>query len=131
MIDVVRSKAKADCAVTAFASWFGITYEEVLIDLSKLAMQTGFKFDHTKWGTSDKLSEIYLFKRGLMPRNVPRRGQEKLTCIASMHSAGANSGHMVCIKEGIVYDTHEPTGLSLMQYRVKYSHGRHIRKVWY
>lgn len=119
-----------DCAIIATSNYLGLPYAEVQSKFDAIARQLGVKEPSKGQGTKTIVTDTFNLTMGLKKIPVPRRGQSNLTGICSMHSAGASSGHMVVILDGIVFDVFHPEGLSLMEYRQRYTHGRHIRAVW-
>lgn len=124
----IESKQKNDCTIVALTAYFGISYEQVREELMGHAIRLGMVWKMHK-GTPNILCQAFCYKRGLSPRLVPRRGQDKITGIVSLHSAGASTGHMVAMIDGIVFDADNPNGMPIAQYQTVY-HRKHIRAIW-
>jgi hypothetical protein len=124
-----NGRVKEDCAVIATSNYLGLSYDEVLSKFDAIARTLGVKLPSAGKGTASIVSDTFYLQHGLKKLSVPRRGQSNLTGIVEMHSAGANWGHMVVLLDGIVFDAFVPNGLSLTEYRARYT-SRHIRKVW-
>lgn len=124
----IESKAPNDCAIVALTHYFGLPYEEVLLELYAIAKELGIKWNPHK-GTPNVISWRFCEKRGLIKRSVPRRGQDKISGLVQLHSAGASSGHMVAMIDGYVFDAIFPDGIPIKEYQQRVTR-KHIRGVW-
>lgn len=121
------SRYPRDCAIVAISLYTGRSYDEVLAAIRAFA---GPNWLPNERGTPDAYSTAILTAWGLTKTTtIPRRGQEKITAIASVHSPGARTGHMIAIIDGHVFDA-TTEGMPLKQYQMTYSR-RHIRTLWW
>jgi hypothetical protein len=123
----IESKAPNDCAIVACSHYFGIHYDAVVTEFQTIADELGIQWKRQK-GTPSCITDMFCARRGLNQYPVPRRGQEKITGVISLHSANARSGHMVCMIDGIVFDAFAPEGIPIREYQ-SLSRCNHIRKV--
>lgn len=124
---ITESQRPNDCAIVALCNYFGVDYAEVVTELLAIAVEKGVVWN-IKRETPNAISWEFCRKRGLIQRTVPRRGQEKISGIVSLHSAGARLGHMVVMIDGIVFDAFFPEGIPIKEYQTMAR--KHIRAVW-
>ena len=124
----IESKNPNDCAIVALSAYFGIPYDDVLAELKDLAIKFPMVWNFHK-GTPTVLHNAFCFKRGLKPIPVPRRGQDKITGIVSLHAANAKNGHLVACIDGIIFDAFVPEGMPIAEYRQKFTTS-HVRDIW-
>ena len=113
----------------AISNYLEQDYTIVMTELVSLSLKIGMPILHGKHGVYDIVWKTYLFNRGFKCKAVPRRNQAKLDGLISLHSAGAQRGHMAIVRDGKVFDALEPNGLALELYRTKYK-AKHIRGYW-
>ncbi len=123
----IESKTPNDCAIVACSHYFGIDYDVIVAEFQSIADSLCIRWNRSV-GTPSDITSIFCRRRGLNNYPVPRRGQDKITGIVSMHSANAARGHMVAMIDGIVFDAFVPEGKPIAEYQKLYRCS-HIRKV--
>ncbi len=125
---LIESRQKNDCTIVALTHYFGLDYNDVREELLALSIKLGIVWNMHKV-TPNILAQAFCYKRGLKSTLVPRRGQDKITGIVSMHATGTKKGHMVAMIDGIVFDALQPEGMPIKDYQLRYKHS-HIRSIW-
>lgn len=114
------SQQKNDCAIVAIANATGLSYDEIQSRLPKPGKH-GLSHD-----SFVPLIESFGFVR---LQKIPRRGQEKITGIVRMISNKRVSGHLVYMKNGIVFDSFHPQGIPIKDYQSRISKC-HVQMIW-
>lgn len=115
-----KNRMTGDCEVRAISTALNEDYNRVLMEMCEMTCETGYIFNDNKG------EEKYLTSKGWKKHKQPRHsdntkytGKEfckefKGTCIAHI---GGN--HVVCIKDGKVYDTWDSTDGCIGNYFTK------------
>lgn len=113
------SQKKNDCVIVAIANATGLSYDEIA---AKLTLgKRGI--NHLDWTNYLKSLGWYLSP------SVPRRGQDKITGIVRMISNKKATGHLVYMKNGIIFDSFAPNGMPIKEYQSKQTK-YHIQQIW-
>src|SRR6266404_855880 len=113
------SQKKNDCVIVAIANATGLSYDEIAAKLP--VGKHGVM--HSEW--TNYLKELGWY---LSP-SVPRRGQDKITGIVRLISNKKATGHLVYMRDGIVFDSFAPNGMSIKEYQSKQTRC-HIQQIW-
>ena len=115
-----KGKITCDCVTRAICTALDEPYNDVLKEMFEMQFETGYEY------TDKKCTEKYLKSKGWVKMKQPRKsdntkytGKEfckiyKGTCVANI---GGN--HMVCIKNGKVYDIWDSTDRCIGNYWVR------------
>jgi hypothetical protein len=115
-----KNRLTGDCAFRAISLATGKPYNECVMEMAKLMCETGYGL------TDIKGIDVYLKRLGWVKMKQPKKddntkytGNEfckifKGTCIANI-----GGGHIVCIKNGKLYDTWNSTYWCIGNYWVK------------
>ena len=115
-----KGRITGDCTFRAICTALGQTWEQTVMEMAELSCKTGYAINDTK-GIA-KYMELKGWTKMKQPRkanNTKYTGEEfckifKGTCVANI---GGN--HVVCIKNGKVYDTWDSTDGCIGNYWVK------------
>lgn len=125
----IESKGPNDCAIVACSTYLGIPYDDVKRAFFMIALDNHIVWNCHK-GTPTFISSRFMANKGLTKcTTIPRRGQDRISGIVSMHSAGAKSGHMVTMINGTVFDAFVPEGMLIKEYQSRFCRS-HIRCIW-
>lgn len=115
-----KGRITCDCVVRAICTALDKSYNEILKEMFEMAIKTGYEY------TDKKCIDKYLQSKGWVKMKQPRKsnntkytGEEfckifKETCVANI-----GGHHIVCIKDGKVYDTWNSTDGCIGNYWVK------------
>lgn len=115
-----KGRITGDCTFRAIATALEQTWEETVMEMAELSCKTGYAINDNK-GIA-KYMELKGWKKMKQPRkknNTKYTGNEfckmfKGTCVANI-----GGHHIVCIKNGKVYDTWDSTEGCIGNYWVK------------
>ena len=105
-----KNRRSGDCVIRAISTATGKSWEEVLTDLCKLALQE--KRIPNEVECYGKYLENLGWKKQKQPRksnNTKFTGREFVTHFKGVAIAHIGGNHIVCIKEGQVWDTWDST----------------------
>ena len=98
-----KSHLVGDCSIRAIAHGTGLDYKKVYTDLFKLAMEKGCM------PNSERNYESYLFSMGWKKNKPIRNVYNKKLRLRNFKEKGTYiiliSGHLTCIKDGVLYDS--------------------------
>ena len=115
-----KGRITCDCVARAICTALEKSYSEVLREMVELSIETGYEY------TDKKCIDKYLESKGWKKEKQPRKSNNKKytgaefvkgfedTCVANI---GGN--HIVCIKNGKVYDTWDSTDGCIGNYWIK------------
>lgn len=115
-----KNRITGDCTFRAIATALEQSWELTVMEMAKLSCETGYAINDTK-GIA-KYMELKGWKKMKQPRktnNTKYTGKEfcnifKGTCVANI-----GGGHIVCIKNGKVYDIWDSTDGCIGNYWIK------------
>lgn len=115
-----KGRITCDCVARAISTALDESYEQVLMEMFKMQVESGYEY------TDKKGIENYMKSKGWTKMRQPRKadntkyiGKEfckmfKGTCVANI-----GGQHIVCIKGGKVYDTWDSTDGCIGNYWIK------------
>lgn len=115
------SQTKNDCAIVAISNATGMSYDDIAKRLPQPDKRRGIQ--NKDW--TALIESLGWIKQ----RTIPRRGQDRITGIVRMISNKRASGHLVYMKNGIVYDSQHLTGLPIKEYQLRHTKC-HIQMIW-
>ena len=115
-----KNRRTGDCVVRAIATATGQTWDDVLTGLTEMALE------HKQMVNSPELYGKYLENLGWTKNKQPRKangkkytGAEWVKLFKGTAVANIGGGHVVCIKDGKVWDTWDSTDGCIGNYWTK------------
>lgn len=111
-----ESRRLNDCAVVALSNYFNLPYEDVDNELDSIYQSLGLTWIREA-GTNKLVHNIFMARRDMFDKKVPRRGQEKMSGVIITVNSNHDKGHMAVVRNGYVYDCTSPNGMALPIWR--------------
>ncbi len=115
-----KGKFTCDCVVRAICTALDESYNQILREMFEMQIETGYEY------TDSKCIDKYLKSKGWKKMKQPRKanntkytGKEFHKIYKGICIANIGGNHIVCIKNGKVYDTWDSTNGCIGNYWVK------------
>src|SRR4051812_13841988 len=92
-----------DCVPVALSNYFSMPYDDEDKELDSIYQSLGLSWIREA-GVNKLVHNIFMNRRDMYDKKVPRRGQEKMSGIIITVNSNHDLGHMAVVKNGMVYD---------------------------
>ena len=115
-----KGRITTDCVVRAICTALNEPYKYVLMEMMELSIETGYEYTDKK--CIDKYLELKGWTKMKQPRksnNTKYTGKEFCKTFKGICVANIGGHHIVCIKDGKIYDIWDSTDGCIGNYWVK------------